>query len=204
MPNSVPRNLTPDQALERLIEANRRFVAGHRTPFSLLEKRASHEHGQHPYCVVLGCADSRFPPKLAFDAPPGELFIVRVAGNIVNSDGLASIEYATEFLNVPLVVVLGHSDCGAVHAAIEVLENGTQLPGRLPGLIDQITPAVRAAKESGADNLMEASATENVRRSVAALRNSTPVLHRRISNGDVRVVGGMYHLVSGEFIVVDP
>lgn len=199
------QRLDPEAALQRLVEGNQRFVAGNRTPFSLVERRAEHAHGQNPIAVIIGCADSRFPPKLAFDAAPGDLFIVRVAGNIVGDDCLASVEYAVEFLQVPLVVVLGHSDCGAVHAAIDVLDHDRELPGRLHSLIDRITPAVRSARSGGAtdDELMSAAAEVNVTRACYDLRHATPVLNRRVTAGDVRVVGGMYDLVSGEFKITN-
>src|SRR3712207_3984048 len=97
---------------------------------------------QYPFAAILSCADSRVSPELAFDQGPGELFVVRLAGNFVNDDGLASLEYGTRFLGVPLVMILGHSNCGAVSATIKVLQEGAALPGHLPELVNSIKPAV--------------------------------------------------------------
>ncbi len=104
---------------------------------------------------MLGCANSRVAPELAFDQGPGEVFVVRLAGNFVNDDGLASLEYGVRFLGVPLIMVLGHSNCGAVDATIKVLKDNARLPGHLPELVRSIEPAVEAARKANASNLLD-------------------------------------------------
>ncbi|MGH6937244.1 MAG: carbonic anhydrase [Methylocella sp.] len=126
--------------------------------------------------AVLGCADSRVAPEFAFDQGPGDLFVVRLAGNFVNDDGLASLEYAVKFLGVLLVTVLGHSNCGAIGAAIEVIEDNAELPGHLPGLVQSIKPAVEAAKAKSPSDLLEAAITENVALNVKRLETAQPLL----------------------------
>jgi carbonic anhydrase len=108
--------------------------------------RAERTKSQYPISAVLSCADSRVAPEFAFDQGPGDLFVVRLAGNFANDDGLASLEYAVKFLGVPLVMVLGHSNCGAIGAAIKVVDDNAELPGHLPGLVQSIKLAVLAAK----------------------------------------------------------
>jgi carbonic anhydrase len=108
---------------------------------------------QFPIAAILSCADSRVAPEFAFDQGPGDLFVVRLAGNFANDDGLASLEYAVKFLGVPLVLVLGHSNCGAVSSAIRVVEDNAEPPGHLPGLVQSIKPAVEAAKAKSPKDL---------------------------------------------------
>ena len=117
-----------------------------------------------PIASILSCSDARVGPEFVFDQGPGDLFVVRVAGNILQDEGLASLEYAAQFLGSPLIFVLGHSNCGAVEAAIKVVKDNATLPGHLPGLIDQIKPAVMAAQETHPANLLNAAIAENVRR----------------------------------------
>ena len=115
-------------------------------------------------------------PELAFDQGPGDLFVVRIAGNFASNDGIASLEYAVQFLNVPLVMVLGHTNCGAVDATIKVLTDNTALPGRLPQLVASIRPAVALAQTQGPSNLLDHSIVENVRWNVSQLGNAEPIL----------------------------
>lgn len=184
-----------EEALALLLEGNERFAAGeplHRPA----PDWASLAQGQAPIAVVLGCADSRVPPELVFDQGAGDLFVVRVAGNFVTSYGLASIEYAIAFLETPLVVVLGHSGCGAVGAAVEVVREGVDLPGELDRLVGEITPVVRRVEEGGADDLLAASIEENVRENVRRLTSVGEVLPQRVAEGKLRVVGAVDDIAS--------
>ena len=137
-----PRNaIAPEAALQRLLgTGNERFVANAPEQKDHSAGRAAMASAQYPIAAILSCADSRVSPELLFDQGPGDLFVVRLAGNFVNDDGLASLEYAVKILGVPLLMVLGHSNCGAVDAAIKVVKKGVELPGHLPELIDWISP----------------------------------------------------------------
>ena len=148
--------------------------------------------GQHPGATILACADSRVPPEILFDQGLGDLFVVRVAGNIAADDELASIEYGAEHLNVPLIVVLGHQKCGAVTAAVE----GGEAPGHLPALMKLLAPAVEKSKGMAGDRVDNAVRL-NVQQVVTQLRGSRPILGDLVAKGTVRVVGGVYSLDTG-------
>ena len=193
--------LTPDQALARLVDGNRRFVADRPNTSDISTKRRLElAKGQTPFAALVGCADSRVGPEHLFEAGLGELFIVRTAGNYVDAAGQGSLAYAVSALNVSLIVVLGHERCGAVGAAVSVVENNAQLPASLSRMIEPILPAVisaRAAAAPGAD-LLDASVTANVRRVVAGLRtNSDPLIAEAMAAGRVKVVGARYDLDTG-------
>ncbi|MDD5198860.1 MAG: carbonic anhydrase [Terrimicrobiaceae bacterium] len=197
-PPPKPQNvLTPAEAFARLVEGNRRYVAGTTRRTDFATERAALVHGQNPYAGILSCADSRVGPEFAFDASRGDLFIVRVAGNFLESDGLASLEYTTAVLGTPLLVVLGHDKCGAVHAAIEVVEDGAKLPGHLPELVHHLKPAVKAAEHKSGDLLANAIEA-NVALTVEKLKNSGPIISRLVEEKKVRVVGGIYRLATGQ------
>jgi carbonic anhydrase len=137
-----------------------------------------------------------------FDQGPGELFVMRVAGNIVTPDLLASIEYGAQFLGAPLIMVLGHSGCGAVDAAIKVLKTKAVLPGHLPALITAIKPAVIVAEKTQTGNLLDNAVAENVRRQVARLKNSPPVVQKSYAAKKIDIVGGVYDLATGKIALV--
>ncbi len=151
---------------------------------------------------ILSCSDSRVAPELLFDQGPGELFVMRVAGNIVTPDLLASIEYGAQFLGAPLIMVLGHSGCGAVDAAIKVLKTKAVLPGHLPALITAIKPAVIVAEKTQTGNLLDNAVAENVRRQVARLKNSPPVVQKLYAAKKIDIVGGVYDLATGKIALV--
>jgi carbonic anhydrase len=160
--------------------------------------RAERARSQYPIAAVLSWADSRVAPEFAFDQGPGDLFVVRLAGNFANDDGLASLEYAVKFLCVPLVMVLGHSKCGAVSAAIKVVEDNAELPGHLPGLVQSLKPAVEAAKAKSPPDLLAAAITENVALNVKRLETAQPLLASYAQDKEVRIVGGVYDLANGK------
>ncbi len=199
----LPDNrIGPDAALARLVQGNARYVAGRSTQRDFSVGRVARTTGQRPFAAILSCADSRIAPELAFDQGPGDLFVVRLAGNFLNDDALASMEYAIEVLQVPLILVLGHSNCGAVSATIKVVQEGTQLPGHLPGLVNAIRPAVEAAQRRQPANLLVAATEQNVRLNVARLTTSEPLLAGRMASGAIRAVGGVYELSSGKVSLV--
>lgn len=189
--------VTADQALALLMEGNARYVSGETQPRNFAADRAALAEGQAPFAVILGCADSRVAPELAFDQSRGQLFVLRVAGNTLNVDMLASMEFALAVLGTPLIMVLGHSACGAVGAAIKVVEDNEPLPGHLPDLIDPIKPAVEAVRDRGGDLLANAI-EENVRLTKAKIEAAGPIVSGMIADGKAKVVGGVYDLATGK------
>lgn len=195
--------VSPDEALKRLQDGNARYVTGVSVNRDYSVGRAARALGQRPFAAIVSCADSRVAPEFVFDQGPGDLFVVRVAGNFVNEDGLASLEYGTSVLGCSVVMVLGHSNCGAVRAAIDVANDGAELPGHLPSLTTAIKPAVETAMAGAPDDLLAAATTENVRMNVAYLQTAAPILSDLVGSGKVTVVGGMYELASGMVKAVD-
>jgi carbonic anhydrase len=198
-----PQNaIAPADALKRLMEGNARYAANTPNERDFSSGRAARALTQHPIAAILSCADSRVAPELLFDQAPGDLFVVRVAGNVVTPDLLASIEYGTQFLGAPLIMVLGHSSCGAIDAAIKVLKDKVVLPGHLPELITALKPAVIVAERTKSGDLLQNAATENVRRQVARLKNSPPVVQKLYTGKKIDIVGGMYELATGKVTAV--
>jgi len=193
-PNAIP----PAEALKRLMDGNARYAANAPNEKDFSSGRAARAQGQHPVAAILSCADARVAPELLFDQGPGELFVVRVAGNIVTRDLLASIEYGVQFLGVPLVMVLGHSSCGAVDAAIKVLKTKAVLPGHLPDLIKAIKPAAIVAEKTQTGNALDNAIAENVRRQVALLKASPPIVQKLYTGKKIDIVGGVYEIASGK------
>jgi carbonic anhydrase len=188
--------LTPDQALQDLLEGNQRFTAAYARDRDTITRRIDLVGGQSPHATILGCADSRVVPELVFDADLGELFVCRVAGNVVTSDVLGSIEYAVKVLGTPLIVVLGHEGCGAIDAALSVVTRGAEFEGYLAGLIDQLVPAAtRIVGQPGVplDNAIRA----NVQMQVTRLHQRDPDFTARVADGRLRIVGAVYQLESG-------
>ncbi len=197
-----PNAIAPADALKRLLEGNARYAANALNERDFTYGRAARVQGQYPFAQILSCADSRVSPELLFDQGPGELFVMRVAGNIVSPDLLASLEYGVQFLGVPLIMVLGHSGCGAVDAAIKVLKAKAVLPGHLPGLIAGIKPAVAAAEKMPSGNLLDNAVAENVRRQVTLLKTSPPIVQKAYAGKKIDIVGGVYDLATGKVTVV--
>jgi carbonic anhydrase len=198
----APNAISPDDALQRLMDGNARYAANAPLPKDYAAGRAARALSQHPIAGILACADSRVPPEIAFDQGPGELFVVRVAGNFVNDDLLASLEYGTAVLGVPLLMVLGHSGCGAIDATIKVIQQGAELPGHLPGLAKALEPAVQKAIDAKPVNLLDAATVENVRGNVERLRAATPVVAELVTSGKVKVVGAVYDIATGKVSMV--
>ncbi len=194
--------VAPADALKKLEEGNARYVANTAINRDFSVGRAERAKSQSPFASIVSCADSRVAPELLFDQGPGDLFVVRVAGNFVNEDGLASLEFGSAVLGSQLIMVLGHTSCGAVRAAIDVVQNGTELPGHLPSRAAAIAPAVKAAEAEKPADLMEAATIENVRLNVAYLKTAAPILSGLVSEGKLEVVGGVYDLATGKVAMV--
>jgi carbonic anhydrase len=157
--------------------------------------------GQNPYAAILSCADSRIAPEYCFDSARGDLFVCRIAGNFASDEMVASLEYAVQVLNTPLIMVLGHEACGAVDATIKSVKDGTTLPGHLPSLVAAIKPAVDAVKNDSGDMLTNAI-RRNVTLNVDKLKGAAPILKSFADDKKIRVVGGIYELRSGKVNLV--
>jgi carbonic anhydrase len=197
--------MTADQILAKLLEGNKRFADGQvANPRRKPEDFARLAEGQNPRAVIVGCTDSRVAPELLFDQGVGDLFVVRVAGNVISGAGAmikGSIEYAVAELGVSLVMVLGHSNCGAVKAAVKHIEANDSLPGAINDLVSAIKPAVARAKSLKGDAL-ENAIKANVETGVERLKGLEPILAGPVKNGKVKVVGGVYDLHTGRVTLV--
>ena len=195
----------PDEVLRDLLEGNRRFIKDAAThPRRKPEDFAPLAEGQNPMAVVVGCADSRVSPEIVFDQGVGDLFVVRVAGNVISGAGAVvkgSIEYAVAELGVSLVMVLGHTQCGAVKAAVKHLDDRDALPGAINDLVNAIKPAVARAKEQPGD-VLENAIKANVAIGVERLKSLEPILAGPVKQGKVKVVGAVYDLQTGRVTVV--
>ncbi|QSI76816.1 carbonic anhydrase [Niveibacterium microcysteis] len=199
MPDSHTRpSFTADQALERLKAGNERFLAG-KAKFPTVQKEvlADLAKGQAPYATILGCSDSRVPPELVFDAGFGELFIIRVAGNVLGPTIAGTLQYAGTHLHTPLFVVMGHEGCGAVQAALASKFQGVEHRQHIETVLDIIEPALAGLDPKlPADELMRAAVEANVRWAVRQISES-PEGHLTLSRGDIRLVGAIYEIETG-------
>ncbi len=191
--------MSASDILQELLSGNKRYVEGNPThPNQSLSRRQEMAKGQHPRAAVLACADSRVSPEIVFDQGLGDLFVVRVAGNIVNDPILGSLEYAVEHLGTQLIVVLGHQRCGAVGAACA----GGEAPGHLGSLLQALAPAVDKISESEAGRV-DLVAKENVRMTVKSLRSCGPILEEFVRQGKLEVAGAFYDLDTGAVEIVE-
>jgi carbonic anhydrase len=188
--------LTPDAALDRLMTGNARYVEGVAKRHDFQHEREALSLGQNPFAAILSCADSRIAPEYCFDTGRGDIFVCRIAGNFASDEMVASLEYAVQVLNAPLIVVLGHDSCGAVDATIKSVKDGTTLPGHLPSLVAAIKPAVDAVQGQSGDMLANAIA-RNVALNVDKLKTTAPILQSFADDKKIRVVGGVYKLKTG-------
>ena len=203
LPPKPANTLTPGQAIERLMAGNKRYVSGQTNDRDFASTRAALAGGQNPYACILSCADSRVSPELCFDEERGDLFVTRVAGNYVTDDLLASLEYAVAVLYSPLIMVLGHTRCGALSAAVDTYENNAEFPGHIQTIVTALQPAVRAAAEAPhSGTLTEAATIENVRLGVKRLSEATPILSDAVQAKDLKVIGGIYDLTTGQVTLV--
>lgn len=193
--------LSPDGAFDRLMAGNGRYVSGASKRHDFKTERETLTMGQNPYAAILSCADSRIAPEYAFDSARGDLFVCRVAGNFANDDVIASFEYGIAILNCPLLMVLGHADCGAIDATIKSIKDNSTLPGHLPSLVTALSPAVKATA-SQAGNAMDNAIKQNVIFNVAKLKAATPIIDKAIADKKVRIVGAVYNLSNGRVEIV--
>jgi len=182
-----------NQSLQTLLEGNRRFAGSKQLhPNQDRERRNEVAKGQKPFAIIVGCSDSRIPPEILFDQGIGDLFIIRLAGNIVDDTALGSIEYAVDHLGVRLVVVLGHSKCGAVTATVQ----GGEVHGHIGSIIQAITPAIDRAKGKTGD-LVDNTIRENTKLVAGYIASSQPILEQMVNNGKIAVVSAHYDIDTG-------
>ncbi len=193
---------TPSQsatdALAKLIEGNKRFVAGTSATVDLgSTRRTELAGGQHPHAIIVTCSDSRVAPEHIFNQGLGDIFVVRVAGNVLDPVAIGSVEYAAEHLHAPLLVLMGHDKCGAVSAA---MDTQGEPEGNIGAIIKKIQPAVKKAKAKGGskDEILDNAIRENVADSYATVLQKSPMLKHMIETGELKVVAGVYHLASGQ------
>jgi len=205
-PAQPPSPITADQAWHDLLQGNDRLVKGlPASPRRSPQDFRGLAEAQYPEAVIVSCADSRVAPEILFDVGVGDIFVVRIAGNVVGGAGAVvkgSIEYAIAELNVPLIVVLGHSGCGAVKAAMKHIDAKDSLPGAINGLVELIKPAVAQSKGTPGDAL-ENAIRKNVENGVERLKDLQPILAPRVKDGKLKVVGAVYDLRTGMVAPLD-
>ncbi len=191
----IQKNLTPKNAHDILVEGNKRFVQNLKAQRNLQEQVFETSQGQFPFAVVLSCIDSRVPAELVFDQGIGDIFSVRIAGNIVNDDILGSMEYACKVAGSKIVVVMGHSKCGAVTAACNHVELGniTTLLNKIKPVVDK----VNVRPEDMTDEIIEDVAHLNVEHSIEIIKNKSAILAEMEQNGEIEIVGAMYDVTTG-------
>jgi carbonic anhydrase len=193
--------VTPAAALARLEAGNARFVSGDlHNPSNIVERREALAGGQSPFATILTCSDSRTAPELIFDVHVGELFVVRLAGNYVENNGLGTIEYGLEHLGSSLLVILGHSNCGAVKATYDTIQSGNPLPPHLDALAKAIGPGIEAVVKRGGS--LDEAVAANVHAQVIAATMHSDVLAHGVSAGKLRIVGATYGLHSGRVTLI--
>lgn len=200
----MTQNVTPADALNRLREGNARFTSDTRSIATLVSQlnRREHAAGQRPFATILTCSDSRVPAEMIFDQGVGDLFMVRVAGNVVAPSLVGSVEFASATFGTRLVVVMGHSACGAVKATLDVLRGHSEIPSEnIRDIVDRIRPAAESVLESDPQRndaeVLAAAIRANVRSSADHLRHGSRVLEEMVRSGRVVVVGAEYDLASG-------
>lgn len=188
--------MIPEEALNRLLQGNLRFVDKQNSNSDLMEQVHASASGQYPFAAVLGCIDSRVPAELVFDQGIGDIFNARVAGNIVNEDILGSLEYACKVAGSKLILVLGHTACGAVTAACNRVELGNITP-----LLSKITPAVDFFGEKLPE--VDEVSRKNVRMSIERIKTESEILMEMVNMGEIQIRGGMYDVASGKVSLLD-
>lgn len=192
-----PPAVDADTALKRLLEGNKRFVEDKRQNLEAKLRLQETAAAQFPFASVLGCADSRFPAEIVLDQGLGDLFVVRVAGNVASQTAIGSLEFSTAVLGTQLILVIGHERCGAVAAAVE----GNPLPGRIGVFVEDIKPAVRRVRNRPGD-AVDNAVIANIQYQVEKLKETSTILSNLLREGKLKIVGGRYDLDSGELLIV--
>lgn len=194
--------ISADEALTRLIDGNKRFVEGKQAQQDIGDARRTElAKGQHPFAVILSCSDSRVPPEHIFDQGLGDIFVVRVAGNVADPIELGSIEYAVEHLGSPLILVLGHQMCGAVKATVD----GGRPEGNIASIVKKIAPSVKKAKAQikGKDKLLDAAILENAKNTAATLTQKSAIIKHLVEEKKVKIAAGVYNMTTGKVEMIE-
>jgi carbonic anhydrase len=188
--------MTPEKALSLLKEGNQRYLGNRKEERNLLDQMVQTSTGQFPFAVVLGCIDSRVPPELIFDLGIGDVFSIRIAGNFVNDDILGSMEFACKVVGSKLILVLGHTSCGAIKGAVDDVELGN-----LTNLVGKLKPAVEAIKKSskqGTELDVNQIAEMNVKMTIEQIKQKSPILKKMLENKEIGISGAMYDVTTGK------
>ena len=204
------KSVSPQHALQILLDGNRSFAQNgsvrHLEKMASIERRTEIANAQHPLAVIIACSDSRVPPELLFDKGLGEIFVVRVAGNIVGPLELGSVEYAVEHLGAKLVMVLGHERCGAVTATYDAYVSGSKIEGNIGSIAESINPAVKAALAHGAKGtnaeIIDQCTRENIRMVAQQLESQSTIIKEEVHKGSLQLVKAYYDLDNGNVSVV--
>jgi len=200
--SSAGPGISPDEALKKLIDGNNRFVQSAQAQKDIGNNRRTElTKGQHPFAVILSCSDSRVPPEHIFDQGLGDIFVVRVAGNVADSIELGSVEYAAEHLGVPLILVLGHQSCGAVKATVD----GGKPEGNIGSIVKKIAPAVKKARETvkEKDKLLDAAILENTKSTAKTLTKKSSIIKHLVEEKKVKIAAGVYNMATGKVELVE-
>jgi carbonic anhydrase len=198
--------ISADQAIKKLADGNSRYAAGAclHSDISQARRTETAQKGQHPIATILSCSDSRVPPEYIFDQGIGDLFVIRVAGNVADTDEIGSAEYGVDHLGTPVLMVLGHSKCGAVTA----VATGAELHGSIPALVENIRPAVDKAKQKNpsaqGDALVSDSITLNVWQSIEDMLKKSAIIRARAKAGEVKIIGALYDIETGKIHLLGP
>lgn len=198
---AAPLHPEAQKGLDALMAGNARFVADKAVCPPLTARRLELAQAQHPFAIIVSCSDSRVPVETVFDQIPGNIFGVRIAGNFVDDNGLGSIEYSVAVLQSSLILVLGHTHCGAVKATVQYVKDGTTQPSHIQHLVDAIAPAARAAKGKPGD-WVENACVGNVKANVATLGSRSPILAKALAARTLSIAGGVYDLETGRVTIV--
>ena len=188
--------MTPEKALNLLKEGNQRYLGNRKEERNLLDQMVQTSTGQFPFAVVLGCIDSRVPPELIFDLGIGDVFSIRIAGNFVNDDILGSMEFACKVVGSKLILVLGHTSCGAIKGAVDDVELGN-----LTNLVGKLKPAVEAVKKSSKQGTkldVNQIAEMNVKMTIEQIKQKSPILKKMLENKEIGISGAMYDVTTGK------
>lgn len=199
---TTDRPSTPTEAWSELRSGNERFVSGSpKHPNQGADRRNQLAAGQRPFSTLFGCSDSRVAAEVIFDQGLGDMFVIRTAGHVVGPTELGSLEFGTEILEIPLIIVLGHDSCGAVTSTMEAFESGRMPGGFLRDLVERVTPSVNAAHRKGAENVDDVVA-EHVKQTVHLIEQRSRVIAERVADGRLAIIGLVYKLAEGNAHVV--
>jgi len=196
-----PLHPEAQKGLDTLMAGNARFVADKAICPPLTARRLELAEAQHPFAIIVSCSDSRVPVEIVFDQIPGNIFGVRIAGNFVDDNGLGSIEYGVAALKSSLILVLGHTHCGAVKATVQYVKDGTAQPSHIQGLVDAIEPAAKSTKGKSGDWYANAT-VQNVKNNANALSSRSPIVAKAVQERTLSIVGGVYDLDTGRVTIV--